>query len=89
MMPCNFIFVARHLHENSAAQIRDERLVVREPGDRADGLGSKPKADAHRASGKRILCESPRQLDRADYARAVVVGLHRVTRMRLHKELTR
>ena len=89
VMPGNFIFVARHLHEDAAAQIRDEILVVREPGDRADGLRSKPKADAHRASRKRIFRESPRQLDRADHARAIVVGLHGVTGMRLHKELAR
>ena len=89
VMPRNLILIARHLHEDTAAQIRDERLVVREPGDGADGLGSKPKADAHRASGKRILRESPRQLDGADHARAIVVGLHGVTGMRLHKELAR
>ena len=89
VMPGDFVFVARHLHEDAAAQIRDERLVVREPGDRADGLRPEPKADAHRASRKRILGESPRQLDRADHARAIVVGLHGMTGMRLHKELTR
>ena len=87
VMPGDFVFVARHLHEDAAAQIRDERLVVREPGDGADGLRSKPKADAHRASRKWILRESPRQLDRADHARAIVVGLHGMTGMRLHEEL--
>lgn len=88
-MKCNFVFIARHLQKDSATQIWDERLVMRQPGDRADGLGSKPKADAHRASGKRILRQPPRQLDRADHARAVVVGLHGVTGMRLHKKLAR
>jgi hypothetical protein len=89
VMPRDLILIARHLHEDAAAQIRDERLVVREPGDGADGLGSKPKADAHRASGKRILRKPPRQLDGADHARAIVIGLHGVTGMRLHKELAR
>ncbi len=88
VVPGDLIFVASHLHENSAAQIGDERLVVREPGNRADGLGSKPEADAHRTSGKRILGKAPRQLDRADHARAIVVGLHGVTGMRLHEEFT-
>ena len=62
---------------------------MREPGDRADGLGSKPKADAHRASGQRVFSESSRQFNRADHARAIVIGLHGVTGMRLHKELAR
>ncbi len=88
VMPRDLILIARHLHEDSAAQIWDERLVVREPRDGADGFGSKPKADAHRTSGKRILRKSPRQLDGADHACAIVIGLHGVTGMRLHKELT-
>src|SRR3990170_7265382 len=89
VMPSDLILITCHLHEDSAAQIRDERLVVCEPGNRADGLGSKPKADAHRASGKRILGEPPRQLNRANHARAIVVGLPGMTGMRLHKELAR
>ncbi len=89
VMPGDLVLIARHLHENAAAQIRDERLVVRKPGDRADGLRSKPEADTHRASRKRILSEPPRQLDRADHTRAIVIGLHGMTGMRLHKELAR
>src|SRR5688572_9214519 len=89
MMPCNLVLIARHLHEDAAAQIRDERLVVRKPGNCADGLGSKPKADAHRASGKRILGEPPRQLNCTNYPRAIVVGLHRMAGMRLHEEFAR
>ena len=58
-----------------------------EPGDRPDGFGSKPKADAHGPRRERILAEPPRQLDGTDHARAVVVGLHRMAGVRLDKEL--
>src|SRR6266496_4743685 len=86
MMPCDSVLIARHLHEDTAAQMRDERLVMREPGNRADSLWSKPKADAHRTSRKRILSKSPRQLNRADNTRTIVISLHGVTSMRLHKK---
>src|SRR6266498_2050983 len=89
VMPGDFILIACHLHEDSTAQIRDERLVVREPGNRANSLWSKPKTDAHRARGKRILGESSCQLDYADHACAIVVGLHGVTGVCLHKKLAR
>src|SRR5689334_6499552 len=87
MVPGDLILIAGHLHEDPASQIWDQRLVVGEPGNRADGLRPEPKADAHRASRKRILSEAPRQLDRADDTRAVIIRLHRMTGMRLHKEL--
>ena len=86
VMPCNFIFVARHLHEDAAPQLRDEQLVVCEPGDRTNRLRTEPKADTHRAGGQGIFSETPRQLDRADHTRAIVIGLHRVTGVSLHKE---
>jgi hypothetical protein len=40
-------------------------------------------------AGKRLFSESARQFNRADHARAIVIGLHGVTGMRLHKELAR
>src|SRR5688572_4695199 len=87
-MPGNLVFVACHLHKDSAAQVWNEKLVVREPGDHADGFRSEPEADAHRASRKRICGEAPRQLDRADHARPIIVSLHGMTGMRLHQEFT-
>src|SRR5215212_5821507 len=87
VMPGDLVLVACHLHKDPAAQIRDQRLIVRQPGNRTDRLGSKPKTDAHRASRERILSETPRQLDRADHTRPVVIRLHRMTGMCLYQEL--
>src|ERR1044071_3205444 len=89
VMPGNFVLIASHLHEDATAQIRNKRLVVREPGDRADRLRSEPKTDAHRSHRKWILGESPRQLDCADHAGAIVVSLHGMTGVCLNKELAR
>src|SRR5215211_6859410 len=89
MMPGDLILIARHLHKDPTAQIWDERLVVRQPGDRADRLRPEPEADAHRTRRQWILGESARQLDRADHPRPVVVSLHGMTGMRLNKEFTR
>ena len=52
VMPGDLVFVACHFHEDAAAQVLNEMFVVRELNNGADGLRSKPEADAHRASGQ-------------------------------------
>ena len=60
-----------------------------EPGDGANSLGAEPKEDAHRPRRQRIRCETARQLDGADHACAVVVGLRGMAGVGLDDDLAR
>src|SRR5689334_6008021 len=89
VMPGDLVAVARHLHENAAAHILDEMLIVRKVHDGTDGFRAEPETHAHRAGWQRVFRQPTGELDGTHHAGAVIVGLHRVTGVCLNNDLSR
>ena len=75
--------------QSSSPPYRSSPTIVDSRSQAESSPSDHPHPHLGTASGKCILRKSPHQLDSADHSRAVVVGWHGVTGIRLHKERAR